>query len=85
MKSDFQFAAALAAAFVFAGSAQAQERGGQPEIVVHPTNPHSGTPFAGAPGNGGPPAGKGKSNGIDYHGGPVMLGTVNMYYIWYGN
>jgi hypothetical protein len=23
-------------------------------------------------------------NGIDYHGGPVMLGTVNIYYIWYG-
>ena len=25
------------------------------------------------------------SNGIGYHGGPVMLGTTNMYYIWYGN
>ena len=24
-------------------------------------------------------------NGIFYHGGPVMLGTVNVYYIWYGN
>src|SRR5690349_8294930 len=24
-------------------------------------------------------------NGIDYHGGPVLLGTVNVYYIWYGN
>ena len=24
-------------------------------------------------------------NGIYYHGGPVMLGTVNIYYIWYGN
>jgi Phosphate-induced protein 1 conserved region len=24
-------------------------------------------------------------NGIDYHGGPVMLGTKNVYYIWYGN
>jgi hypothetical protein len=23
-------------------------------------------------------------NGINYHGGPVMLGTVRMYYIWYG-
>lgn len=29
------------------------------------------TPFAG--------------NGIDYHGGPLMLGTPNIYYIWYGN
>ena len=25
------------------------------------------------------------SNGINYHGGPVMLGTTNVYYIWYGN
>src|SRR5258706_14786095 len=24
-------------------------------------------------------------NGIDYHGGPVMGGTVDVYYIWYGN
>jgi hypothetical protein len=25
------------------------------------------------------------SNGISYHGGPVMLGTTHVYYIWYGN
>ena len=24
-------------------------------------------------------------NGIEYHGGPVMLGTVGVYYIWYGD
>jgi hypothetical protein len=24
------------------------------------------------------------TNGINYHGGPLMLGTVNLYYIWYG-
>jgi len=24
------------------------------------------------------------TNGISYHGGPVILNTVNMYYIWYG-
>jgi len=28
---------------------------------------------------------RGGSNGISYHGGPVILGTTNMYYIWYGN
>jgi hypothetical protein len=27
----------------------------------------------------------GGGNGISYHGGPVMLGTVNVYYIWYGD
>lgn len=26
-----------------------------------------------------------QGNGINYHGGPVMPGTVNVYYIWYGN
>jgi len=38
-------------------------------------------------GNGhGPGGGGGGSNGISYHGGPVMTnGTVNIYYIWYGN
>jgi len=25
------------------------------------------------------------TNGINYHGGPVMLGTNKIYYIWYGN
>jgi len=25
------------------------------------------------------------ANGISYHGGPVMLGNVGVYYIWYGN
>jgi len=25
-----------------------------------------------------------KANGINYYGGPVMLGTPNIYYIWYG-
>ena len=31
------------------------------------------------------PGGGAQTNGIVYHGGPVMLGTVNVYYIWYGN
>ncbi|HSR65623.1 MAG TPA: hypothetical protein VLM17_08510 [Xanthomonadaceae bacterium] len=34
------------------------------------------------------PTGNGKpsgSNGINYHGGPLILGTTNVYYIWYGN
>jgi hypothetical protein len=29
--------------------------------------------------------GKAKTNAISYHGGPVILGTTNIYYIWYGN
>jgi hypothetical protein len=35
----------------------------------------------GKPGSGGGST----SNGIDYHGGPLMTGTVNVYYIWYGD
>src|SRR4051812_20018547 len=27
----------------------------------------------------------GTNNGISYHGGPVLLGTTNVYYIWYGD
>src|SRR5258706_7004702 len=27
----------------------------------------------------------GGGNGISYHGGPVMTGTPNIYFIWYGN
>jgi hypothetical protein len=26
-----------------------------------------------------------RGNGINYHGGPLILGTTNVYYIWYGN
>jgi hypothetical protein len=36
-------------------------------------------------GRGKPGGGKQGGNGISYHGGPVMLGTTNVYYIWYGN
>ena len=36
-------------------------------------------------GNAGSRAAKTGSNGINYHGGPVILGTTNVYYIWYGN
>ncbi len=31
------------------------------------------------------PARAKRGNGISYHGGPVILGTVKVYYIWYGN
>jgi hypothetical protein len=31
------------------------------------------------------PGGGSTDNGIYYHGGPVMLNTVNVYYIWYGD
>jgi hypothetical protein len=36
-------------------------------------------------GQGKPSRPGGTSNGIDYHGGPLILGKTNVYYIWYGN
>ncbi|HYL78557.1 MAG TPA: hypothetical protein VEU96_30480 [Bryobacteraceae bacterium] len=41
---------------------------------------HSGGPSGDAKLRGG-----GGANGISYHGGPVILGTTHVYYIWYGN
>ena len=59
---------------------------GPREILIHLPNPYPGyRPLADIPGRAGKPGGGGRSNGINYHGGPVMLGTVKMYYIWYGN
>jgi hypothetical protein len=46
--------------------------------VIHPTNPDSGKLHASRPRGGG-------GNGISYHGGPLILGGVNVYLIWYGN
>ncbi len=40
---------------------------------------------AAASGQAKPGGGGTSSNGINYHGGPVMTGTPNIYYIWYGN
>jgi hypothetical protein len=49
-------------------------------------NPGNGNGNAGqAKASKGGGGGGGSSNGIDYHGGPVILGTVNVYFIWYGD
>ena len=66
-----------------------QDKGGQDYV---PTGKGWGVPAVGNPGQKGGKGGGGgggghtsTSNGINYHGGPVMLGTTNVYYIWYGN
>lgn len=69
------------------GSAQAKETGNL--IAKHAMGTmgaaKGGGGHGGGPGGGGGGGGKPtKSNGIDYHGGPVMLQTTNVYYIWYG-
>src|SRR5262249_52842854 len=63
---------------------------GETEQAVQPTElAPSGKGFLTRSASAGVPSGGARarpgSNGISYHGGPVMLGTVNLYYIWYGN
>ncbi len=86
----------LCVAALLAGAtlAQIHAEGGPKEILIHLPNPYAGGgPAAGNPGeqhrdqgvgSAGKPGGGGVSNGIDYHGGPVMQATVNIYYILYG-
>jgi len=50
---------------------------GERAYPAHPNGNGNGN----ANGQGRKPAG----SGISYHGGPVMLGTTKVYYIWYGN
>src|SRR6266542_7171323 len=45
-------------------------------------HPQNGNGNQGQAGNGRPGGG---GNGISYRGGPLILGTTNVYYIWYGN
>lgn len=90
----FSCLAAMASSAAMAGAVRADDD----ELV--PTGKGWGERPAPGPGPGegagqgqGQPQGPGKpshggggtSNGIDYHGGPVILGTTSIYYIWYGN
>jgi hypothetical protein len=68
--------------------------GGPPDIIIHSPNPSPGLGPVGGYEHGqeqkashsAAPTGQAVTgNGIDYHGGPVMTGGVNIYYIWYGD
>ena len=80
-------ALALLGAFGIMESARSQgktqELANQHKIIARAK--HNTDEFANRdahPGGGAKPI---RGNGIIYHGGPVMLGTTNVYYIWYGN
>jgi Phosphate-induced protein 1 conserved region len=83
--------AICSATMMAAGCMQVGGTTGEEEQAVQATELRpSGKGFltrdANAPVPSGDAGGKpGGGNGIFYHGGPVMLGTVNVYYIWYGN
>src|SRR3954451_18733599 len=79
---------AICAAWSPAANANPRETAppGQGHDISHvsmPTHGHSGD---GVPGAAKTPAAKRtSSNGISYHGGPVMYSGVHVYLIWYGN
>ncbi len=76
-------------------AAEAPERDTAPTgrgigTIQHPPMPDNASSVGqakggGRPGGGGGGGKKTTSNGINYHGGPVMTNTINMYYIWYGD
>ena len=79
----FSLGAAITLGLACSSSANAQhsQANGRPEILVHLPNPYAGHPGIFAKGSGRHGGGGGS---IQYHGGPVILGGVNAYVIWYG-
>jgi len=75
---------ACAVLLTAACSAEAPEYGSEEQAVkspdIQPTGKGAGTAQKFAK-----PSKGGSGNGINYHNGPVMLGTTKVYYIWYGN
>jgi Phosphate-induced protein 1 conserved region len=72
---------ALASSFAFVSMASAKELNEVAPKVVHLTRNAAAAASAAKRVSGGGGAG----NGISYHGGPVMMGTSKIYYIWYGD
>jgi hypothetical protein len=76
MKKQFPVVAfALGCALAASGAFAQGEGTGRPEVIQHRMNANDGSPTAG---------GKTSLTPITYHGGAVM-GTPNVYIIWYGN
>jgi len=73
-------AGALAASSAFAGVPQ-----GSNTELLGPSGKGYGVPATAANGNAKPGGGGGGTQaGINYHGGPVILGTTNVHFIYYG-
>src|SRR5690349_15100618 len=80
--SKFTLAALVAACAMSVQAARVQAPGQEEDLV--PTGKGWGeraTPDRAAGKNASPFG----SNGISYHGGPLLTGGVNVFYIWYGN
>lgn len=84
LKTSGGLALALVLSFVATTSAQVVREGNDSDLA--PNGKGWGEHHAQGQANGaGAAARPVRGNGITYHGGPVMLGTTRMYYIWYGN
>jgi hypothetical protein len=75
---------ALVLSFVATASAQVVREDNSDRDLA-PTGKGWGEHHAQGQANGNGNAKPAGNNGIFYHGGPVMLGTTNAYYIWYGS
>ena len=90
MKFKLTTMAALTAGLVIAAASQASAIKTDGDSVYRPTGKGFGelvSPSDIHSNKGAKPGGHGggSNNGIFYHGGPVMLGSTNVYYIWYGD
>lgn len=91
MKKKMFISIALLAAFSLSHDVHAQGQGkgnghDQPEIIL-PKSIHRAFQNHDQEANRDahtPNAKPNRGNGINYHGGPVILGTTHVYYIWYG-
>jgi hypothetical protein len=79
----FVILSSLLAAAACGGTEESYDDQSQQSVDVQPDGRGGGTVsnFV-APAK---PVGGATTNGISLHGGPVILGTTNVYYIWYGN
>ncbi len=78
MPKQISFRVKALAAFALLVGVHAADAQNQPAGLVPPISSSQPTPT--------PPQASAVTtgNGIDYHGGPVMLGPHNIYFIWYG-
>ncbi len=75
----------LTAGFLVAGSLLTQAAFAQGELNPGVRPNGRGDRLKGAPGRGNAGTGSNTTgNGINYNGGPIILGTTNVYFIWYG-
>jgi hypothetical protein len=79
----FVLMSSLLAAAACGGMEQQVDEQSQQSVDVQPDGKGAGTLSTYL--NAAKPTGQAAGNGISYRGGPVILGTVNVYYIWYGN